>query len=126
MRNHGNVEGVNVSGKGMSPLLTVSRSRAGDTVVVSAVGEIDITSASQLRDELEEVAGEGFVPVIDLSGVEFMGSVGLSVLLAASEQADPQRVRVVVSPQVRRPIEVTGLDKVLGLFDTLDDALSAG
>ncbi|MQY29526.1 STAS domain-containing protein [Nocardia aurantia] len=120
-----------MSDGGVSQLLTVSQRHEGDTVVVAAEGEIDITSAPQLSAALEAVGAGVTAPIVDLSGVDFMGSVGLSVLLAASEklkaaQADAGQLRVVVSPQVRRPLEVTGLDKVLALFDSLDQALTAG
>ncbi|MFJ4655140.1 STAS domain-containing protein [Nocardia sp. NPDC088792] len=109
---------------GVSHLLTVSLSHSGAAVVVRAVGEIDITSAPRLRTVLEEIPAGAPGPVVDLSRVEFMGSVGLSLLLAAAEKADPDRVRVVASRQVRRPIEVTGLDQVLALFDSLEAALA--
>lgn len=111
---------------GVSRMLTVAHSRVDGMPVVAAQGEIDITSAPQLRAALETVPVGEQSPIVDLSQVAFMGSVGLSVLLAASEQASPQRLRVVVSSQVRRPIEVTGLDQVLALYDTLDQALAAG
>ncbi|MCX4095256.1 STAS domain-containing protein [Nocardia sp. alder85J] len=113
-----------MSDGGVSQLLTVSQRHHGDIVVVAAQGEIDITSAPQLSAALEAVGAEGFAPIVDLSGVDFMGSVGLSVLLAASEQLGGDRLRVVVSAQVRRPLEVTGLDKILDLFDSLDQALA--
>ncbi|WP_081635673.1 STAS domain-containing protein [Nocardia sp. BMG111209] len=120
-----------MSDGGVSQLLTVSQHHEGDTVVVAAEGEIDITSAPQLSAALEAVGADVTAPIVDLSGVDFMGSVGLSVLLAASEKlktanADAGQLRVVVSPQVRRPLEVTGLDKVLALFDSLQQALAAG
>lgn len=109
---------------GIPPLLTVSQNRVGETVVVSAIGEIDINSAPQLRAALEAAAPSATTLIIDLSGVEFIGSVGLTTLLVATNTIDPQQVRVVASPQVRRPIEMTGLDKVLALFDTFEDAIS--
>ncbi|AYF79562.1 anti-sigma factor antagonist [Nocardia yunnanensis] len=105
--------------------MTVSRSTVRGAVVVTAQGEVDLTSAPQLEVVLDEVVRDSSVPIVDLSGVSFLGSVGLSVLLAAAQKADPRRLRVVVSsPQVSRPITVTGLDKVLELFDTLDAALA--
>ncbi|QVI25134.1 STAS domain-containing protein [Nocardia tengchongensis] len=107
----------------MPPLLTVSQRQVGEAIVVSAAGEIDINSAGQLREALE-AAATGPTLIIDLSGVEFIGSVGLTTLLVATKAADTQQVRVVASPQVRRPIEMTGLDGVLALFDTLEDAIS--
>lgn len=108
---------------GFSRLLTVSRDNAGDTVVVSAAGEIDITSVGELRAALADVVATAEIPVIDLSAVHFMGSVGLSVLLELVEKVSPARLRVVVSPEVRRPIEITELDKVVLLFDALEPAL---
>ncbi|MEC3952041.1 STAS domain-containing protein [Nocardia sp. CDC153] len=109
---------------GMPRLLTVSRASANGTAVVSAVGEIDITSVAQLREVLGEVLAAAEAPVIDLSGVRFIGSVGLNVLLEAAEKISPKRLRLVVSPQVRRPIEITGLHELLLLSDTLDEALA--
>ncbi|MCX4095847.1 STAS domain-containing protein [Nocardia sp. alder85J] len=103
-------------------LLTVSRSRSGDTVVVAAEGEIDVTSAPQLQAELEQAQDDG-AAIVDLSRVVFMGSAGLSVLLAAAQRTGAGPLRVVASFQVRRPIEVTGLDKSLALFESLDEAL---
>lgn len=108
----------------MPRLLTVSRASANGTAVVSAVGEIDITSVAQLRDVLSEALAAVEAPVIDLSGVRFIGSVGLTVLLEAAEKISPKRLRIVVSPHVRRPIEITGLDELLLLSDTLDQALA--
>ncbi|WP_405497171.1 STAS domain-containing protein [Nocardia sp. NBC_00511] len=120
------VQGENTPEAASSRLLTVSSSRSGACVVVSVTGEIDITTADRLREALEPTGSDQRVPVVDLSGVEFMGSVGLSVLLALAARAEPERVRVVVSTPARRPIEITGLDQVLALFDTLDAALSHG
>ncbi|WP_067815493.1 STAS domain-containing protein [Nocardia inohanensis] len=109
----------------VSRLLTVSQRRVDGIAVVTAVGEIDINSAPELRTVLDAAVGPASDTIVDLSGVQFLGSVGLSVLLAAVEQADPGRVRVVASLQARRPIEVTGLDQVLDLYDTVESALAA-
>ncbi len=97
-----------------------------NTTVVAVRGEIDIVSVPELQSALEKAGREGASLVADLSGVGFMGSAGLSALLVAAEAAKPERLRVVASSAVRRPIEVTGLDKVLEVFDTLDAALAAG
>ncbi|MEC3952043.1 STAS domain-containing protein [Nocardia sp. CDC153] len=102
----------------------MTRSRIEGVEVVAAAGEIDSTSAGTLGTVLEQLAVPGAQLVVDLSGVEFMGSVGLTTLLVASKSTGPQGVRVVASPQVRRPIEVTGLDAVLPLFDTLEAAIA--
>ncbi|MQY26090.1 STAS domain-containing protein [Nocardia aurantia] len=107
-------------------LLTVSEHHYGGIVVVEAVGEIDITSAAVLSSALEAVAPAAEAVIVDLSAVGFMGSVGFTVLLAAAENRGPRQLRVVVSPQVRRPLEMMGLDKVLDLYHSLDLALGDG
>lgn len=94
--------------------------------VIAARGEIDILSVPLLQSSLEQAHDDGVDVVVDMSEVGFMGSAGLSALLGAAEGAEPQKLRVVASRAVRRPIEVTGLDKVLAVFATLDDALASG
>ncbi|MBF6177480.1 STAS domain-containing protein [Nocardia otitidiscaviarum] len=115
-----------VTESGTSRTLSVAVHEHDGTLVVTANGEIDIASVPELQSVLEETLATGRVPVLDMSGVGFMGSVGLSALLVAAEAAKPARLRVAASPQVRRPIDVTGLDEVVALFDTLDEALAAG
>lgn len=117
-------------GVGESPLLHIELGIYADTAVVSARGEIDAHTAAQLQAALDEVlaglepaGANGGTPVVDLSAVGFLGSAGLSVLLTAARAVEPQRLRVAVSPQVARIIEVTGLDSVFAVYDDLATAL---
>ncbi|WP_052280629.1 STAS domain-containing protein [Nocardia vulneris] len=106
-------------------LEAVARS-VDSTRVLSITGEIDMASAPRFQAVVEEaLQGQPAALVIDLSQVEFFGSAGLSVLLVAAESVPQGKLRVVASPPVRRPIEVTGLDKLLSVFNTVDDALAA-
>jgi anti-anti-sigma factor len=115
-----------MSGEETTHMLDVEVQTRDDTTVVTARGEIDIVSVPVLQSAFEQTRGSGKPLVADLSGVGFMGSAGLSALLIAAEIAAPHQLRVVASGAVRRPIEVTGLDKRLAVFDTLDAALAAG
>ena len=63
--------------------------------------------------------------VADLSGVQWMNSSGLGMLMAGmttlrSSGGDLRLANV--SDRVRRPIEVTKLDSVLKIFDSVDEA----
>ncbi|MEV6071044.1 STAS domain-containing protein [Nocardia sp. NPDC052001] len=105
--------------------LTLGTRNVGAALVLSASGEIDVVSAPKLSAALAEAAAsESPVLVVDLARVRFIGSVGLSVLLEARESASNRTMKVVASPQVRRPIEITGLDIALDVYDSLDQALS--
>ncbi len=95
--------------------------------VVSVSGEIDLVTAPALEQAIGAVVAEGPTAlVIDLSGVEFLGSVGLKILAATYEKlGDSAEFGVVArGAATRRPIHLTGLDKTFPLYPTLDDALT--
>lgn len=96
--------------------------------MVRVSGEIDLVTAPALEQAVDAVVAENPVAlVIDLSGVEFLGSAGLKILAATYEKlcTATQFGVVAYGPATRRPIHLTGLDKTFPLYPTLDDALSA-
>ena len=101
----------------------------GPVLVIAVTGEVDLPVAPELHDALQEGLNDARTSayVVDLTGVTFFGSTGLSVLLEAAQQAQRQgqllRVIVGTNAVVTRPIEVTGLDQVLALRDSVHDAL---
>lgn len=97
--------------------------------VVRVTGEIDLYNHLQLRavvfDACEAVEPPAPV-VLDLTRVAFIASVGLSELLVCHEHASARQtaLRVVASsPRVLRPIEVTGLLRVLDVYPSVDAAI---
>ncbi|MBW0012723.1 MAG: STAS domain-containing protein [Mycobacterium sp.] len=97
--------------------------------VISVSGEIDLVTAPALEQAIGTVVADGPTAlVIDLSGVEFLGSVGLKILAATYEKLGVKSAEfgvVARGPATRRPIHLTGLDKTFPLYPTLDDALTA-
>ena len=96
-------------------------------VVLSIGGEIDLVTAPALEEAIGGVVvDDPEALIIDLSGVEFLGSVGLKILAATCEKLDDSAEFGVVArgPATRRPIHLTGLDKTFPLYPTLDDALT--
>lgn len=96
-------------------------------VVLSIGGEIDLVTAPALEEAIGGVVvDDPEALIIDLSGVEFLGSVGLKILAATYEKlGDSAEFGVVArGPATRRPIHLTGLDKTFPLYPTLDDALT--
>ncbi|WP_245677133.1 STAS domain-containing protein [Nocardia acidivorans] len=105
--------------------LVVRTRSAESAVILSATGEVDIVSAPKLSAAVDEaLATDSALLVVDLTEVGFFGSAGLSVLVGALEAISDRRLKVVASPQVRRPIEVTGLDDLLDVYDSLEEALA--
>ena len=99
--------------------LDCSLHRDGDAVVVALAGTVDHATIHTVRSALRTAfadAGSNTV-VVDLSGVEFLGSAGIRALVDAAgverDDAVPA-LRVVVDDTrpVIRPIQLTGLDGV--------------
>jgi anti-sigma B factor antagonist len=108
----------------------IDREQAGvDSVVLTLHGEADLHVAADFRDRLATVIDDGASSlVVDLSGVTFVDSMALGVLLGGMKRlrATGGQLRLVV-PQtdVRRIFEITMLDRVLAIDSTRDEALAA-
>ncbi|MGA8546204.1 MAG: STAS domain-containing protein [Mycobacterium sp.] len=108
--------------------ITTSLARREGIAVVSIGGEIDLSTAPAFEAAIAGALDDDPpVLVIELSDVSFMASVGLRILAATQEKVSKSvQVAVVASnPATSRPMQLTGLDKVLSLYPTLDDALTA-
>ena len=97
-----------------------------DARVVTVGGEIDTLTAPELA--VFVIAQLVAVPlvVLDLDGVQFLGSAGLSVLVKANKLAAQQgrRLRLVChSGMVNRALDVTGLRDQFTFADTVSAAL---
>jgi anti-anti-sigma factor len=108
--------------------ITTSVARRAGAAVVSVGGEIDLSTAPAFEAAIAE-ALEDNPPVlaIELSDVTFMASVGLRILAATNEKIGKStQIAVVADNQAAtRPIQLTGLDSVVTLYSTLDEALTA-
>ncbi len=98
----------------------------GAAVVVRLGGELDLYNADEIRAALGSAAAD--TPermVVDLTEVEFVDSTALGVLIEA-HNALPEGVLRLAAPQLetRRALLVSGLDRRLIVYDTLEDALA--
>jgi anti-sigma B factor antagonist len=110
----------------VDPVAGVDR-RDGD-VVVRLAGELDLYNAHQVREALVACSDEN--PrrlVVDLGDVQFVDSTALGVLVEArSRMTDKQAFLLAApSPETRRALEVSGLDRHFKLSATVDEALAS-
>jgi anti-sigma B factor antagonist len=108
------------------PITTSFAHREG-VAVVSIGGEIDLSTAAAFEAAIAAaLEGDPPVLVIELSNVDFMASVGLRILVATHDKVSKSAQVAIVAnnPATSRPIQLTGLDKVLSMYPTLDDALT--
>lgn len=105
---------------GAVPGFNVDVRRYGSTVVVAPIGEVDMATVAQLRVALREADGCG-VLVLDLRGVDFIDSAGLSLVVDEHRRAvrDGVRFRLVRgSREVQGLFEMTGLARRLPFIET--------
>lgn len=97
--------------------------------VLALYGEVDQYVAGELRDRLSAAIDEGGAAlVLDLSGVTFVDSMGLGILLNALKRMalGGGELRLVVPRNhVRRVFELTLLDRAFTLDPTRERALAA-
>jgi anti-sigma B factor antagonist len=111
------------------PLLEVDTHEENGAVRLALSGELDISTAPRVEEELERVEPERpAVLVLDLRGLAFMDSTGLRLVVSADARAREQgrRLAIVRGPEaVQRIFRVTRLEERL---DMVDDpaALAAG
>jgi anti-anti-sigma factor len=98
-----------------SGALLINSRRDGDSAAIALSGELDLASAEELDAAIRSAEEAGIARiVVDLSGVSFIDSTGLSVLLRAKKRSDG-RLRYVPSNHdaVTRLLELTGTIEVI-------------
>src|SRR5512142_1132029 len=97
--------------------------------VVTVEGEIDIYTAPRLRELLIDLAGKGTCRlVVNLDKVGFLDSTGLGVLVGGLKRVrahDGSLDLVCTQERILKIFRITGLTKVFGIHNTVDDAIAA-
>ncbi len=102
--------------------------------VIAVRGELDLSTAADLEAPLEEAIASGDATVlIDLTECEFIDSTGIALIVRAWQRLDSNADgdgsgRVVIASQndqVRRVLEITGLELSIPIHGTRDEALAA-
>jgi anti-sigma B factor antagonist len=98
--------------------------------VVELRGELDLTTTEMLRERLLAVLTEKSARLIlDLSGLTFMDSTGISVLVATERRAFALGGSLSLAglqKVVARVLHITSLDRHFPIFATVGDAVQAG
>jgi anti-sigma B factor antagonist len=107
----------------------VEADSSADLHAVSVFGELDQATAPKLRSALgAALDARDKAVLVDLSDCGFIDSTGLSLLVEAKRRlAEDDRRFAVCCPDadVRRLLELTGIDEAVGLFDSRDEAIAA-
>jgi anti-sigma B factor antagonist len=99
-----------------------------DVYVISLSGEVDLYTAPEFKQQLLEVIAQGGKDVIvDFSSTTFIDSTTLGVLVGGVKRlrTNEGRLSLVCSDRnITKIFEITGLDRVFTIHESLDAALA--
>ena len=110
----------------MGDALTITVSSERGVVIAAVTGEIDISTVSQLRERLFELADSGGTLIVDLNRVTFIDSAGLGALVGTAQRIAEHGGSlhaVCAQQQPRRLLWMTRVDKRIPLSATVAGAL---
>jgi anti-sigma B factor antagonist len=99
------------------------------TMKINLLGRLDIvgTNAIDLRFTSLTATRKANV-IVDLSGVDFLSSMGVRLLLSNAKALASRGGKMVIctpDPMVRKVLETTGTDAIIPLYDDVDSAHQA-
>ena len=108
-------------------VLTLAERRDGDAVVLCAEGIVDMAAAPTLTDRIRAILRQRpAVLVVDLTGVAFLATAGMSVLMEAYRKSEELAIsfRVVAQgPVTVKSMQLLGIDDLLVIYPTVPTAL---
>ena len=123
MTDRGSIDG---DGLRKHPVLGVDT--VGDARVVRLGGELDLYNAAQVRSALADACAQ--FPeriVVDLGEVDFIDSTALGALIEARARLVNRDGLLLAAPglETRRALQISGLDQLFTVHDSVPDALGA-
>jgi anti-anti-sigma factor len=107
----------------------IRTAQEGPVTVIAPAGRIDTTTAPALEAAIEtEIAGGARRLLVDLSGVPYVSSMGLRILLLAAKRLRAPDDRFGLSglaPEVEKVMRLTGFSSILRCFASRGEAIAA-
>jgi anti-sigma B factor antagonist len=118
----------NINGEGLRKHPVLGVDTVGTARVVRLGGELDLYNAAQVRSALDEARAEAPERiVVDLGQVDFIDSTALGILIETRTKLENRDGLLLAAPglETRRALQISGLDKLFTVHDTVPEALGA-
>jgi anti-sigma B factor antagonist len=114
----------------MADLATVIVERRGSVQVVRVAGEVDISNAARLEEEVSDaMPNDAAGLVLDLTDITYLDSAGIRMLFELAERTEGRRQSLaIVVPSdslIRHSLTVTEVDQAMAMHETTADAVAA-
>lgn len=94
--------------------------------IIEIYGDVDASSSIKLDQSVEDAVKEGFKDIlVDCSNLNYISSAGLGVFMSHIEEFKEKEICFALfglSPKVKNVFEILGLDKLLQILDTKQEA----
>lgn len=100
----------------------------GGIVKINLSGRMDLGGVKAIEKDFDRmVEAPKMSVIVDMSGVPYMSSIGIRSLLIHAKSVSARGGKYVlcsVQSDVKNVLEVSGIDQLIKLFDSVDDAVS--
>jgi anti-sigma B factor antagonist len=98
-------------------IMNIIKNTENNTLIVTLEGRLDTNTAPQLEQELKESFGDIKKLVLDMSGLEYISSAGLRVVLSAHKIMTGYEGMVIknVNEEIKDIFDITGFSDVLNI-----------
>lgn len=102
--------------------------KINDSLVVTLAGELDHHSAEEVRVKIDDRIDRENIKkmVFDFSGVTFMDSSGIGVVIGRYKKLSMRKGElsiVSVNNSIKRVFELSGMFKIIKVYENLDEAV---
>lgn len=109
--------------------MTISHHKEDSIDIVTLTDRLTAADVNTARREINEIinAGEGKL-LVDISGLDFVDSSGLGLLVGCHQEArnkDGNLVLLEPQPEVKALLELTRLDQVFRIFHDQSEAITS-
>lgn len=109
--------------------MAVKTDLKGTTLVVRVTGEFDMIIAEEFKKRVDNYLDNHSARflLVDLGGVTFIDSSGLGALLGRYKKVENLKGKMVIAGprvQVKKILEVSGINRIIGIYQDKKSALS--
>lgn len=108
--------------------MEISQTQKDSTVVLAIKGRLDTLSSGALQASLDKLINSGQHQIlIDCTGLEFISSSGLRVLLSAAKQLNGMAGKIALcalKDRIKEVFDIAGFTVLFSIFDDEAAALS--
>ncbi len=106
--------------------MRITQNLENGLVNVKVEGRLDATSSIEAQKELERILdADSSKMLVDLSGLEYISSAGLRVLLVVAKKMQQKGGKIVLAaltPNVKEVFEISGFSSIFKIFDTVEES----